>query len=70
MHLHIYVYVIKHARAHTHTHTHTYVCCCYLVAKLCLTLLQLHPKQEYWSGLPFLSPGDHSNLGIETMSPA
>jgi len=28
------------------------------------------PGQEYWSGLPFPSPGDLPNLGIESMSPA
>ena len=28
------------------------------------------PRQEYWSGLPFLSPGDLSNPGIEPMSSA
>ena len=27
-------------------------------------------KQEYWSGLPFPSPGDHLNPGIEHGSPA
>ena len=27
-------------------------------------------KQEYWSGLPFLTPGDLPNSGIEPMSPA
>ena len=54
----------------THTHTYTCVCCCYLVTKLCLTLLQPHPQQEYRSGLPFPSPGDLSDLGIEPMSPA
>ena len=27
-------------------------------------------KQEYWSGLPFPTPGDLSNPGIEPMSPA
>ena len=46
--------------------------CCCSVAKSCLTLLQPHdmtvahqaplsmgfPGQEYWSGLPFPSPGD------------
>ena len=26
-------------------------------------------KQEYWSGLPFPSPGDLSNPGIEPRSP-
>ena len=28
------------------------------------------PLQEYWSGLPFLSPGDLHNTGIEPGSPA
>ena len=28
------------------------------------------PRQEYWSGLPFPSPGDLPNLGIELGSPA
>ena len=28
------------------------------------------PRQEYWSGLPFPSPGDLRNLGIESWSPA
>ena len=27
-------------------------------------------RQEYWSGLPFPSPGDHSDLGIEPRFPA
>ena len=27
------------------------------------------PRQEYWSGLPFPSPGDPSDLGIEPVSP-
>ena len=27
-------------------------------------------RQEYWRGLPFPSPGDLSNLGMEPMSPA
>ena len=28
------------------------------------------PRQEDWSGLPFPSPGDLPNPGIEPMSPA
>ena len=28
------------------------------------------PRQEYWSGLPFPSPGDLSEPGIEPRSPA
>ena len=27
-------------------------------------------RQEYWSGLPFASPGDLPHPGIETWSPA
>ena len=54
-----------------------------LVAQLCLTLLVTpwtvahqaplsmgFPKQEYWSGLPFPSPGDLPDPGIEPRSPA
>ena len=26
-------------------------------------------RQEHWSGLPFLSPGNRPNLGIEPLSP-
>ena len=29
-----------------------------------------YPRQEYWSGLPFPSPGDLSNTEIELRSPA
>ena len=48
-----------------------------LVAQLCLTLCDptdcslpaplslAFSKQEYWSGLPFLSPGDLPDTGIE-----
>ena len=28
------------------------------------------PRQEYWSGMPFPSPGDLPNPGIEPASPA
>ena len=53
-----------------------------LVAKSCLTLAILwavacqapmsmgFSRQEYWSGLPFPSPGDLPDLGIEAWSPA
>ena len=27
-------------------------------------------RKEYWSGLPFPSPGDFPNLGIKPVSPA
>ena len=48
-----------------------------LVCKQCPTLtnpwtiaLQGFSRQEYWSGLPFPSPGDLPNPGIELRSPA
>ena len=53
-----------------------------LVAKLCPTpatpwtvvcqasLCMGFSRQEYWSGLPFPSPGDLPNPGIEPGSPA
>ena len=56
--------------------------CCCLVAKSCPTLVTLwtvayqvplpmgFPRQKYWSGLPFPSPGDRPNLGIKVTSPA
>ena len=28
------------------------------------------PRQEYWSGLPFHSPGDLPNLGVKLVCPA
>jgi len=28
------------------------------------------PRQEYWSGLPFFSPGDLPDPGIKPASPA
>ena len=28
------------------------------------------PRQEYWSGLPFPSPGDHPDPGMKHGSPA
>ena len=57
------------------------ICHCCIVAKSCPTLLQAHgvcqaplsvgsPRQEYWSGLPFPSPGDLPDPGIELTSPA
>ena len=50
-----------------------------LLAKSCLTLVTPwtrasqdplsmgFPRQKHWSGLPFLSPGDRRNSGIEPM---
>ena len=33
-------------------------------------LSMIFPRQEYWSGLPFPSPWDLSDLGVEPKSPA
>ena len=56
--------------------------CCCLDAKSGPTLVTLwtvayqvplpmgFPRQEYWSGLPFSSPGDPPNPGIKLTSPA
>ena len=53
-----------------------------LVAQLCLTFVTPQtvahqaplsmgfPRQEYWSGLPFPSPGDLPDPGIEPVCPA
>ena len=36
----------------------------------CQALLSVRfPRQEYWSLLPFLSPGDFPDPGIELLSP-
>ena len=57
-------------------------CCCCLVAQLCLTLcnsVDCSPqaplsmgfyRQEYWSGLPFPSPGDLPDPGLKPGPPA
>ena len=34
------------------------------------SVVQGFSRQEYWSGLPFPSPGYHPNPGIEPRSPA
>ena len=61
----------------------TYILCCYLVAKLFLTLFRPpwtvvcqaplskgFPRQEYWKGLPF-RPSEHlPDPGLEPASPA
>ena len=37
----------------------------------CQALLSMEfSRQEYWSGLPFPSPGDFSDIGIKPRSPA
>ena len=55
------------------------ICAC-MHAQSCLTLCNTmncclpcssvrYPRQEYWSGLPFLSPGDLPDSGIKPVSP-
>ena len=46
-----------------------------LFATPCTVARQAHPsmefsRQEYWSGLPFPSPGDLPDPGIKPLSPA
>ena len=63
-----------------HTESDTTEATAAAVAKSCLTLVILwtcqaplsmgFSRQEYWSGLPFPSPGDLPNSGIEPRSPA
>ena len=67
---------------HLHEHMCVCVCVCVLVTQSCLTLcnpVDCSPlgfsvmgfsRQGYWSGLPFLSPGDLPDPGIEPGSPA
>ena len=62
--------------------TVTYNYCNGLVTQSCLTLCNPtncslsgslsmgFSRQEYWSGLPFPSPGDHPDPGIKPRSPA
>ena len=40
------------------------------LAQLCRTPSMGFPRQEYWSGLPFPSPGDLPDPGIEPGAPA
>ena len=57
---------------------HMCCCCCFIAdsfATPCTTAHQAplsieFPRQEHWSGLPFPSPGDLSDPGIEPGSPA
>ena len=61
---------------------HMCVCVCVCVVQSCLTLRNLitvahqaplsmgFSGQEYWSGLPFLSPGDLPDPGMKLRSPA
>ena len=76
---------LKKGKTSTHKHTHPlfyWHAGGGLAAKLCLNLATLwtiahqaplsvgFSSQEYWSGLPFPSPGDLPDPGIESGSPA
>ena len=56
------------------THAHVLSCVQLLATPwtiACQALLSMgFPKQEYWSGLPFPSSGNHLNPGIEPTFPA
>ena len=49
-------------------------CCCCLITQLCIShqapLSMGFPRQQYWSGLPFPSPGDLPDPWVESASPA
>ena len=74
-----YMFVFVCVCLYIYIYTHTHGC---LVAQSCLTLcdpLDYSPpgsssmefsRQEYWCGLPFPSPGDLPNPGVEPRSPA
>ena len=80
--MHLYVN-LNHLAIHLKLtqHCKATICCRCLVTKLCLTLwtpwtvahqapLSLgFPRQEYWSGLPFPSPGDLPHPRLEPKSP-
>ena len=65
----------------THTYIYVFYTCCCLVTELSdsfatpwtvasLALLSMEfPRQEHWSRLPFPSPGDLPDPGIEPVSP-
>ena len=51
-----------------HVQSHLTICNPIAVAHK-LPLFMGFPKQEYWSGLPFPTPGDLPTPGIEPVSP-
>ena len=71
--IHMSIFVIFY-----HLNSFIYQIVCMLVTQLCdpmdcspqAPLPMGFAKQEYWSELPFSSPGDLPNLGIESGSPA
>ena len=45
------------------------LCLLVFACSVCDPLSMGFPRQEYWSGLPFPSPGDLPDPGIEPVSP-
>ena len=68
------VCVCVRARAHVRTRAHAELLSCVQLFATTWTVAHQVPlsmgfsRQEYWSGLPFLSPGDLPNSGIEPRS--
>ena len=81
----VFYFTFKYKAKHSATHgpgIQKTMCCVCLVTQSCPTfatpqivacqvpLSMGFSRQEYWSGLPFPSPGDLPDLGIEPRSPA
>ena len=74
------IYFSSNTYTHTHTHTHSeWMSECSVVSDSFATLQAIvchaplsmgFPRQEYRSGLPFSSPRDLPNTGVELVSPA
>ena len=74
----VFHYIYIYTRAHTYTHTYIPLCVCVCVLLSCVWLFMTpqtvaqqaplsmgFPRQECWSVLPFASPGDLPNPGID-----
>ena len=65
----------RDTHTHTHTHTHKSLSCVQLFATPWIVAPQVprsmgFSRHEYWSGLPFPSPGDLPDPEIKPRSPA
>ena len=64
--IYVYIYVCMHAQSHSHVQLFVTPCTVAHQPPLSMGL----SWQEYWSGLPFPSPGDLPDPGIEPTPPA